>query len=123
MTTAFHGCRSAVVANCPPADAWRSSQSGRLRYTSRDASVVAPSSMLAERCAALVRLVGAAVVGVGDWGMAVSASVPGGREGDPDAAFAALQARLRPFESTDDAARADERTGLAVPSINLDQEL
>ena len=55
--------------------------------------------------------------------MAVSASVPGGREGGPDAAFAALQARLRPFESTDDAARAEERTVLAIPSINLDQDL
>jgi PGM1 C-terminal domain/Pre ATP-grasp domain len=55
--------------------------------------------------------------------MAVSASVPGGREGGPAAAFAALQARLRPFESTDDAARAEERTVLAIPSINLDQEL
>ena len=55
--------------------------------------------------------------------MAVSASVPGGRKGDPEAAFAALQARLRPFESTDDAARAEERTVLAIPSINLDQEL
>jgi hypothetical protein len=55
--------------------------------------------------------------------MAVSASVPGGRKGDPEAAFAALQARLRPFESTDDAARAEEWTVLAIPSINLDREL
>ena len=38
-------------------------------------------------------------------------------------AFAALQARLRPFESTDDAALPEERTVLAIPSINLDQEL
>jgi hypothetical protein len=55
--------------------------------------------------------------------MAVSASVPCGRKGDPEAAFAALQARLRPFESTDDAVRAEERTVLAIPSINLDQGL
>ncbi len=55
--------------------------------------------------------------------MAVSASAPGGREGGPEAAFAALQARLRPFESTEDAARAEERMVLAIPSINLDQEL
>ena len=55
--------------------------------------------------------------------MAVSASVPAGRDGGPEAAFAALQSRLRPFESTDDAARAGERTVLAIPSINLDQEL
>jgi hypothetical protein len=45
------------------------------------------------------------------------------REGDPEASFAALQARLRPFDSTDDPARAEERTVLAIPSINLDQEV
>ena len=55
--------------------------------------------------------------------MAVRASVHDGREGGPDAAFAALQARLRPFESTGDAVRAEERTVLSIPSINLDQAL
>src|SRR5688500_11776110 len=60
---------------------------------------------------------------MGDWGMAVSAGVPGGREGGSDAAFSALQARLWAFQSTDDAAVAEERTVLAIPSINLDQEL
>jgi len=55
--------------------------------------------------------------------MAVSATVPTDREGGAEAVFAALQARLRPFESTDDAVRAEERTVLTVPSINLDQEL
>ena len=45
------------------------------------------------------------------------------RGSEADAAFATLQARLRPFESTDDPARAEERTVLAVPSINLDRGL
>jgi hypothetical protein len=35
----------------------------------------------------------------------------------------ARRPRLRPFESTGDAAWAEERTVLAIPSINLDQEL
>ena len=55
--------------------------------------------------------------------MPVSTGAPGGREGGAEAAFAALQARLRPFESTDDAALAEERTVLAIPSIDLDREL
>jgi hypothetical protein len=55
--------------------------------------------------------------------MAVSAGLPGGREGGAEAAFAALQARLRSFESIDGASRADERTVLAMPSIDLDREL
>lgn len=44
-----------------------------------------------------------------------------GRANGADAAFAALQARLRPFESTDDPRLAAERTVLAIPSIDLDQ--
>lgn len=43
--------------------------------------------------------------------------------GDPEAAFVALQARLRPFESTADPAPRTEQTVLAIPSMNLDQEL
>jgi hypothetical protein len=55
--------------------------------------------------------------------VAVSGTRPTGGNGGKGAAFAALQARLRPFESTDDLARAEERTVFAIPSINLDQEL
>jgi pre ATP-grasp domain-containing protein/pheganomycin biosynthesis PGM1-like protein len=55
--------------------------------------------------------------------MPVSTTVPTRQEGGPEAAFAALQACLRPFESTEDATRAEERTVLAIPSINLDQDL
>jgi hypothetical protein len=60
---------------------------------------------------------------MGDWGMAARPTVPTLAESDREAAFAALQARLRPFESTDDPARAEERTVVAIPSINLDQEV
>ena len=55
--------------------------------------------------------------------MAGSDVVPAPRPGDPDTAFAALQARLRPFDSTDDPAHAEERTVLAIPSLNFDREL
>jgi PGM1 C-terminal domain/ATP-grasp domain len=55
--------------------------------------------------------------------MAGSGTVAAVGQSDREGAFAALQVRLRPFESTDDAARAQERTVLAIPSINLDQEV
>ena len=55
--------------------------------------------------------------------MAESRAVPTARHSDPDTAFAALQAGLRPFDSTDDPAKAQERTVLAIPSLNFDQEL
>ena len=54
--------------------------------------------------------------------MAVTGAVLTDRDSDSQAAFAALQARLR-FESTDDPARAEERTILAIRSINFDQEV
>lgn len=38
-------------------------------------------------------------------------------------AFAELQRRLRPVESTDDPSRSQERTILAIPSMNFDAEL
>jgi len=44
-------------------------------------------------------------------------------QSDREAAFAGLQLRLRPFESTVDAARAQVRTVLAIPSINLHPEV
>ena len=60
---------------------------------------------------------------VEDWGMAGSRAVPTPRHSDREARFAALQAGLRPFDSTDDPAQAEERTVLAIPSLNFDQEL
>ena len=38
-------------------------------------------------------------------------------------AFAELQSRLRPFESTSDARHSEQRTVLAIPSMNFDAEL
>ena len=47
---------------------------------------------------------------------------PGGVSAvDADAAFDALQGRLRPFQSPDLATRAESQTVLAIPSIDLDQ--
>ena len=42
---------------------------------------------------------------------------------EAEATFAALQRRLRPFESTDDPTSAEERTVVGIPSTNLGLEL
>jgi len=52
-------------------------------------------------------------------GVAVAAAKP--KPGDADAAFAQLQRRLRPFESVDASELAQERTIVAIPSIDLDR--
>ena len=49
---------------------------------------------------------------------AVAAASP--QLSDEDAAFAQLQRRLHPFESTDASEPAQERTIVAIPSINFD---
>src|SRR5436305_10247265 len=52
-------------------------------------------------------------------GVAVAAAKP--KPGDADAAFVQLQRRLRPFESVDASELAQERTIVAIPSIDLDR--
>lgn len=51
-------------------------------------------------------------------------TVPIRSEEDAEAAFAALQAGLRPFGATDEASQTEEeRTVLVIPSIDVDQEI
>lgn len=52
-----------------------------------------------------------------------SAADPPTDTGRAEAAFAQLQARLKPVESVDDPALAKQRTVLAIPSYNFDQEV
>lgn len=56
--------------------------------------------------------------------MASGRTVPSRSEKDAEAAFAVLQAGLRPFGSTDDASQTEEeRTVLVIPSIDVGQEV